>query len=375
MAKKEDNKDIKNYLQSSEELYEEANEDIEHVVAEGSGSGSSTGKKKSGFWKSWSRNKKIGFVSGTVFLLLALSLALLFLVIRPSKTKNYIGNSWHGVVNNSSDIDRSVKSEVNLDGTRNLADSLYTYNKALGSVSYDSKSKSSIFYESSKLDSYAELIDNMSAYFSESANLLSKSDSSETVEVSDSDISSLNEKGDKLKKEVEDFEDGNKLSERLSPEIFNVDEYLNQIKLKKEEIAKEKQAEEEAQKQAEEESAAQKAQAKEDIDNLVNNYYTAFINANQEGVKATLTEGFSSEYDFSGFSPEARAAFKPKSYRIISIEEDGENYKVNSSVVYVYIYQDSDSSSKEQSSSSAESWRVVRDQSAGAWKIDGSILN
>jgi hypothetical protein len=87
-----------------------------------------------------------------------------------------------------------------------------------------------------------------------------------------------------------------------------------------------------------------------------------------------LSKGFTGEYDFKALKTEARASFYPKSYRMISVEKDGDNYKLSTSVNYAYVYQDSEGQNQENASVSTEIYRVVYNKDLGAWKIDGAIV-
>ena len=366
----EDSAEIKSYLQTSEELYEDLNEDIEHLVSEAD---QQAPQKKQKFWQQWSKGQKIGILSTILLVSILATLSLILFVIRPAKTDSYLKGSWHDVISKSSDIQRASKAEVDLSGTRDFANTLYSYNKLLGSKSYEAKSKSSIAYNSSKLDDYSKLLDDLSSYFSGSATLLSKSNS-EDPNIEDSSIEELGDKGDELQKKVDEFQDKYSLSYKISSEVLDLDTYIGQVKLKKEQIDQEKISEESAKKAAEAKDKAKQAQDKADVEALADSYYKALINANEEGVRATLSKGFTSEYDFKALKPEARASFYPKSYRMISVEKDGDNYKLSTSVNYAYVYQDSEGQNQENASVSTEIYRVVYNKDLGAWKIDGAIV-
>ena len=139
----EDSAEIKSYLQTSEELYEDVNEDIEHLVSDAE---QQAPQKKQKFWQQWSKGQKIGILSTILLVSILATLSLILFVIRPAKTDSYLKGSWHDVVSKSSDIQRASKAEVDLSGTRDFANTLYSYNKLLGSKSYEAKSKSSIAY-------------------------------------------------------------------------------------------------------------------------------------------------------------------------------------------------------------------------------------
>jgi hypothetical protein len=366
----EDSAEIKSYLQTSEELYEDLNEDIEHLVSEAD---QQAPQKKQKFWQQWSKGQKIGILSTILLVSILATLSLILFVIRPAKTDSYLKGSWHDVVSKSSDILRASKAEVDLSGTRDFANTIYSYNKLLGSKSYEAKSKSSIAYNSSKMGDYSSLLDDLSSYFSDSATLLSKSNS-EDSNIEESSIGELAEKGDKLQKRVDIFQGIYSTSDKISSEVLDLDMYIGQVKLKKEQIDQEKIYEESAKKAAEAKDKAKQAQDKADVEALADSYYKALINANEEGVRATLSKGFTGEYDFKALKTEARASFYPKSYRMISVEKDGDNYKLSTSVNYAYVYQDSEGQNQENASVSTEIYRVVYNKDLGAWKIDGAIV-
>jgi hypothetical protein len=366
----EDSAEIKSYLQTSEELYEDVNEDIEHIVSDAE---QQAPQKKQKFWQQWSKGQKIGILSTILLVSILATLSLILFVIRPAKTDSYLKGSWHDVVSKSSDIQRASKAEVDLSGTRDFANTLYSYNKLLGSKSYEAKSKSSIAYSGSKMGGYSSLLDDLSSYFSDSATLLSKSNS-EDSNIEESSIGELAEKGDKLQKRVDIFQGIYSTSDKISSEVLDLDMYIKKVVLKKEQIYQEKTSEESAKKAAEAKDRAKQAQDKADVESLADSYYKAFINASEEGVRATLSKGFTSEYDFKALKPEARASFYPKSYRIISVEKDGDNYKLSTSVNYAYVYQDSEGQNQENASVSTEIYRAVYNKDLGAWKIDGAIV-
>ena len=343
----EDSAEIKSYLQTSEELYEDLNEDIEHLVSEAD---QQAPQKKQKFWQKWSKGQKIGILSTILLVSILATLSLILFVIRPAKTDSYLKGAWHDVVSKSSDILRASKAEVDLSGTRDFANTIYSYNKLLGSKSYEAKSKSSIAYNSSKMGDYSSLLDDLSSYFSDSATLLSKSNS-EDSNIEESSIGELAEKGDKLQKRVDIFQGIYSTSDKISSEVLDLDMYIGQAKDK-----------------------AKQAQDKADVEALADSYYKALINANEEGVRATLSKGFTGEYDFKALKTEARASFYPKSYRMISVEKDGDNYKLSTSVNYAYVYQDSEGQNQENASVSTEIYRVVYNKDLGAWKIDGAIV-
>jgi hypothetical protein len=365
-----DSAEIKSYLQTSEELYEDVNEDIEHLVSDAE---QQAPQKKQKFWQQWSKGQKIGILSTILLVSILATLSLILFVIRPAKTDSYLKGSWHDVVSKSSDIQRASKAEVDLSGTRDFANTIYSYNKLLGSKSYEAKSKSSIAYNSSKMGDYSSLLDDLSSYFSDSATLLSKSNS-EDSNIEESSIGELAEKGDKLQKRVDIFQGIYSTSDKISSEVLDLDMYIKKVVLKKEQIYQEKTSEESAKKAAEAKDRAKQAQDKADVESLADSYYKAFINASEEGVRATLSKGFTSEYDFKALKPEARASFYPKSYRIISVEKDGDNYKLSTSVNYAYVYQDSEGQNQENASVSTEIYRAVYNKDLGAWKIDGAIV-
>ncbi len=244
------NDNIKEYIQedqqmgSSPESSPEQNiiqEEIldEQEIAKESSPNSkySGGLSRLHFWSDWSKKKKIYVFGGGAFgILLALTLSLFF-VIRPSKTSSYVKASWYSVVSSSSSIDRAVKSDVNLEGTRDLTKELYTYNEKLGATSFDSKSKSPIIYNSSVTSQYGDLTKSMGEYFSDSAIILAKTDS-DISSISDVELDELKTKGTDLKKEVDNFRAKQNLEEELNPNLFALDVYILDVKSKKEEIEK-----------------------------------------------------------------------------------------------------------------------------------------
>lgn len=330
------------------------------------------GLKRLHFWSDWPKKKKIYLFAGTGLGLLLISSLSLFFIIRPSKTNSYIESSWHGVVSSSSSIDRAVKSEVNLEGTRDLTKELYSYNEKLGSTSFEAKSKSSITYSSSTTKQYGELTKQMGDYFSDSATILAKTDTDIST-ISDSDLSDLQSKGSKLKSEVDAFRTKRGLDEQLNPNLFALDVYITDVKSKKETLEKEKLDEEQKKKDEVAAAAAKDAADKSSVESLGNSYYKALINGSEAGVKATLSKGYQGEYDFAALTPARRINLYPKSYRVVSVTKDGDNYKLSASVTYISVYQDGGGNNVESPYTSNEFHRVVYSSETGSWKLDGRV--
>lgn len=364
-AKQQEPAELKSYLQTSEEISDEMNEDIEHLVQEEPVNKSKKGFK---FWKNWSRGKKIGLLSGSiVFLLLIISL-LTFFVVRPAKTSSYIKESWHNLVSDSSSLDRTVRSEVNLEGTRSLADNLYEYNQKLSPVSYEAKNKNSLLFNTNSTSEYSLIIESLVEYFSNSAVILAKTNT-DIADISDEELESLKSEGEQLKQKVDDFRKKYGLQEELNPNIFTLDQYILGVKQESENIAKEKAAEE----QKEKDQTAKEAKDKADAQSVGESYLKAFVNGNEDGVRATLSKGYQGEYDYDSLKAERRTSYYPKSYRIVSVDKDGNNYKLTSSVTFVYVYQDSNGQNVESMQPTTLIYRVVFSDSTQSWKIDGQI--
>ncbi len=355
-------KDEKAYLQSSEELSDELNEDIEHIVASEERTPSS---KK--FWKSWPTKKKVIVAASSTFGVILLFSGILFLGIRPSKTNGYIKSSWHNLVLDSSELDRAIGSEVNLAGTRDLADGLYNYNNKLGSVSYDSKSKGSIFYDSGATKEYGELADTMRDYFSASATSLAKSNT-DIESISEDELNQLEDQGVKAKEKVDAFRTKFKLQEDLNPSLFALDDYIHEVKLTAEKIAKEKAEEEKRQQEELAAKAAKDAKDKADVQAVSDSYFKAYINGNEDGVRATLSKGYQTEYDYSTLRADKRTNYYPRSYRLVDSVKDGDNYKVTASVTQVSVYE-----GDETIFPVTMIYRVVFAQDTQSWKIDGQL--
>lgn len=358
--------DTNSYLKTSDEIADELNEDIEHLVQQ-----ENTKKTKSfKFWSNWPKKKKITALIGLVIGLILVFFLILFFAVRPAKTSSYLKSSWHGVVVDSSDLDRAVRSEVNLEGTRDVATSLDKFSQKLNSFSYESKGKSSLLYQSNKLNSYSDISKEMGSYFSDSATILVKSDT-DIASVSDSELEDLKNRGTDLKNKVDDFRKDNSLQEELNPDLFAMDQYIQDVKLTSEEIAKEKEEEE---KKKVEEAAAKVAKEKQDkasVQTLGDTFLKAFVSGSEDGVRSTLTKGFQEEFDYESLKAERRTSFYPRSYRIVSVDKDGSNYKLTSSVTYVSIYQDSEGNNVENITPITLIYRVVFVESTQSWKIDG----
>jgi hypothetical protein len=375
MPFKKKNQELDQYLDASNELTQEESgqtpvQNIQKSPESYSASIPTQSRlKRLHFWSEWDKKKKIiFFTSVTMGVLLLLSLIFAF-IVRPSRTNAYIKNSWYDVVSSSSSIERAVKSEVNLEGTRDLADSLYSYNEKLSSLTYESRSKNNISY-TSRVSEFAEVTDQMGSYYSESATLLSKASSEDTT-LEDSKIEELKSSGDELRSKVNEFRQEANLSQELSADLLSLDIYISNVKLKKEEIEKEKKEEEKKKKQEEQAASTKQKQDKANVEAISQSYYTAFINGNEAGVRATLSRGFQTEYDYAALKAERRTNFYPKSFRVISVEKDGENYKVTSSVTYISIYQDSEGNNIENSQPITEIYRVIYSTETGSWKLDG----
>ena len=369
--------DLKEYIEDNQtnEINEDEVIDDSQVTEETSPDNVAQDQPKSSgrlsklhFWSDWSRNKKLSvFGGGLVGSLLILFLSLVFLV-QPSKANSYVKNSWHDLVSSSSSIDRAVKSEVNLDGTRDLTKELYSYNEKLNAVSFEASSKSSLTYKSSITSDYSDLTKKMGDYFSKSANVLAKTDT-DITSISDSELSDLKTEGEKLKENIDDFRNKRNLQEEINPNLFSLDVYITEVKSKKEDIEKEKQAEEQKKKDAEAKEAADKAS----VETLGNSYYKAFINGNEAGVKATLSKGYQGEYDFESLTPARRTNFYPKSHRIVTVVKDGDNYKLTASVTYISVYQDASGNNIESVQPITEIFRVIYSTETGSWKLDGRV--
>lgn len=357
--------EVNNYLQTNDEISDEMNEDIEHLVQDEPVARSS---KKTKFWTNWSKGKKVGVIIGALLSLVIISFSVVYFIVRPSKTSSYIKVSWHGLVADSSDLDRTVRSDVNLEGTRSLADSLYSYNQKLSPISYQAKNKNSLFYKTSSTTEYGQLTDSMAKYFSDSAVSLAKANT-DVATISDEELADLKTEGANLKQEVDDFRKKNGLQEDLNPNLFTMDQYILQVKQASEAIAKEKAAEEQKKK----DQVAKEAKDKADAQSVGDSYLKAFINGNEAGVRATLSKGYQGEYDFDSLKPEKRTSYYPKSYRIVSVDKDGDNYKLTSSVSFVYIYQDANGNNVENTQPTTLIYRVIFVDSTQSWKIDGQI--
>jgi hypothetical protein len=389
MPFKKKNEELDQYLDASNEIaQEEAVDEIQQDDDQSSDkiqNIKSSRLKKLHFWSDWPRKKKIIFFSSLAAAITLFLFIIFAFIIRPSRTNGYIKNSWYDLVSSSSSIERAVKSEVNLEGTRDLADSLYSYNEKLSTITYQSNSKSNITY-TSKVKDFAEITDEMSSYYSESATLLSKAGSdfnlsldgdldqnSDSSTLENSKIEDLKTKGENLRNKINEFRNKSNLEQELSPDLLSLDVYIANVVLKKQEIENEKKEEEEKKKQEELAVAQKEAKDKSSVESLTSSYYSAFINGNETGVKSTLSKGFQTEYDYASLKPERRASFYPKSFRVISVEKDSANYKVTSTVTYISIYEDTEGNSIENSQPVTEIYRAVFSPETGSWKIDGRI--
>lgn len=324
------------------------------------------------FWSDWSRNKKIYvFGGGLLASLIILVLSLIF-VVQPSNANSYVSKSWYDLVSSSSSIDRAVKSEVNLEGTRDLTKELYAYNEKLSSTSFEAKSKSSITYKSATTDEYAGLTKQMGEYFSDSATVLAKTDS-DITSISEDKLTELKTKGSDLKTKVDDFRSKKSLQEDISPNLFNLDAYITEVKSKKEEIDKEKKEEEQKKKSEQAAATAKEASDKASVESIGNSYFKAYINGNEAGVRSTLSKGYQGEYDFASLTPARRTSFYPKSHRIVTVVKDGDNYKLTATVTYISVYQDGSGNNVESVQPVTEIYRVVYATETGSWKLDGRV--
>ena len=368
-SNKEEPEELKSYLKTSEEISDEMNEDIERVVQEDNTVKSSKSFK---FWANWPKKKKIIALASTILSLILLIFLATFFIVRPAKTSSYLKSSWHSVIVESSDLDRAVRSEVNLEGTRDVATSLDKYNQKLEAVKYESNGKSSLMYKSGTVHEYGDIAKEMGDYFSDSATILVKT-SSDISAVNDTELTDLKDRGTDLKIKVDNFRKDNGLQEELNPDLFAMDQYIQDVKLTSEKIAKEKQ-DEENKKKAEEQAAIDKEKKdKASVQTVGDTYLKAFVSGSVDGVKSTLTKGYQGEYDYDSLKAERRTTFYPKSYRIVSVDKDGSNYKLTSSVAYVSVYQDSDGNNVETTQPITLIYRVVFIESTQSWKIDGQV--
>jgi hypothetical protein len=358
---------------SSSELEEE--QALDSTSPEAQAPEQSSGLKnpnKRRFWKSWPTKKKLIFCLGILSGILLLFLLITFFIIKPSKTSSYLNSSWHDLVLNSSDIDRAVSSEVNLAGTRNLADGLYTYNQHLGSASFEAKGKSSFWYGSGATKDYSSTVDQMRDYFSDAATTLAKSNDNIT-EITEQELTDLGKEGQAAKQKVDQFRTKHKLQEDLNPNLFSLDNYIREVKAAYEKIEKEKKEEEDKKTQEAAEKAAKEAKDKASVQSVSSSYFSAFVNGNEAGVKSTLSKGFQTEYDYDSLKAESRTSYFPKSYRIIAVDKDGDNYKVTASVTYVSRYTDSSGNQQETVYPVTMVYRVVYAMDTSSWKIDGQL--
>lgn len=364
----QDDKELKNYLKTADELSEELNQEIEHIV-EDENSSSPSRLKKLHFWSDWPKKKKvIALVSAILGLILILSL-IFFFVVRPKRSSSYIKSSWHDLASSTSSIDRALKAEVNLEGTRELSNELYSYNEKLNAKSYEAKSKSTLTYTNS-VQSFGELANSMAEYISKSATVLNKTDS-DIEAIAESELEDLRNEGQSVKDKVDQFRQTNKIDEEINPDVFALDSYISNVKLKKEEIEQEKKDEEAKKKREASEAKAKDAKDAASVKAVAESYFTAFVNGNEQGVRATLSKGYQGEYDFGALSSERRTSWYPKSYRIVDVVKDGDKYKVTGSVTYISVYQDSEGNNVENTQPSTEIYRVVYSTETESWKIDG----
>lgn len=328
--------------------------------------------QKAKFWKSWNNKKKAIFVGSSFLSLALLAFLSVFFLVRPSKTSTFINNSWHDLVLNSSDLDRAISSEVNLAGTRNLADGLYSYNQRLGSLSFDAKGKSSLWYNGASTKEYSSLADSMSQYFSSAATTLAKSNEN-IADIKDQELDSLKTQGQQTKQLIDGFRTKRKLQEDFNPNLFALDNYIREVKLAYEKIEKEKQEEEAKKAKEAADKAAKDAKDKASVQSVSETYFKAFINGNEDGVRSTLSKGYQTEYDYASLKAERRTDFYPKSYRIVAVDKAGDNYKVTSSVTYVSRYTDSSGNPQEVVNPITTIYRVVFSTETQSWKIDGQL--
>jgi hypothetical protein len=148
-----------------------------------------------------------------------------------------------------------------------------------------------------------------------------------------------------------------------------VDQYILEVKQASEAIAKEKAAEDQKKK----DQLAKEAKDKADAQSVGDSYLKAFVNGNEDGVRATLSKGYQTEYDFDALKAEKRTTYYPKSYRIVSVDKEGDNYKLTSSISFVYIYQDANGNNVENTQPTTFIYRVVFADSTKSWKIDGQV--
>ncbi len=330
------------------------------------------GRFKSKFWKSWTTKKKVAFLVSTFFGALLLFLLIVFFAVKPSKTSGYINNSWHDLVLNSTDLDRAISSEVNLAGTRDLADGLYDYNQRLGSASFEAKGKSSLWYNSGTTKEYSSVADCMRQYFSSAATTLAKSNE-DITKITDEELDGLKDQGQHTKELIDGFRTKRKLQEDFNPSLFALDSYIREVKVGYEKIEKEKKEEEAKKAKEAADKAAKDTKDKTSVQSVSETYFKAFINGNEDGVRSTLSKGYQSEYDYASLKSDRRTDFYPKSHRIVAVDKDGDNYKVTASVTYVSRYTDSDGTQQEVVNPITMIYRVVFAADTQSWKIDGQL--
>lgn len=373
---------LKAYLKTSNELNEERNEDVEHLINEVDEQ--SPKSKKNFFWNDWSTRKKWLVAAGSALgTLLALFLVLNFW-IKPNKTNGFIMESWHEASLQSKDLERKIDSNVDLENTRILVDAVYDYNKVLAAEIFNSESVGGFFYDDAKVEEYRELLKGMEDYFNKSATLLSKVGggdnevlpTSESLEdISDEDVIELDELGKKVFVKVEELRTSRDLGDSINEKLFDLDMFIANLRLKRLEINQQR-LDEQARKEDEQKAAAQKIlQDEAEVDTVINIYGKAFINGNESGVRAVMTEGYQNEFDFDILKAENRSTNYPDSFRVLSSEKDGSNYKVIISMVYVSAYNDENGVRQEDKYPNTESYRLVYSESSGTWKIDGRIFN
>ncbi len=264
---------------------------------------------------------------------LALLAGIIYWALTNQKTtqnQQSIKTNWHLVVDGAKGVNdaaaSATKDQASYDSYSKKLDD---YRNLVGDVKFRADQLSPVSSDKEDIDRYKAALYTLNDYISEAAN-----QSKDVANLNTADISKLNDLSGLAENATNKFQDNAKyLSDKMPPEIFNIDETLSKQKDKLDEA---KLKEQEAQ-DAAANAAAQDAANKTTVTNNVTTFEQGYIAGNATAMRPVMTSGFQGEYDFNQLTPEQRQFQYPSSFRIINVtkQTDG-TYKAQVNVLYKY---------------------------------------
>ncbi len=264
---------------------------------------------------------------------LALITGIVYWALTNQKTtqnQQSIKTNWHLIVDGAKGVnDAAASATKDQTSYDNYSKKLDDYRNLMGDVKFRADQLSPVSSDKDDITRYREALVSLNDYIAEAAN-----QSKDVANLNTADISKLNDLSGLAEQATNRFQDNAKyLSDKMPPEIFNIDETLSKQKDKLDEA---KLKEQEAQ-DAATNAAAQDAANKTTVTNNVTTFEQGYIAGNATVMRPVMTSGFQGEYDFNQLTPEQRQFQYPSSFRIISVakQTDG-TYKAQVNVLYKY---------------------------------------